>query len=98
MMQHQLWHRRQHKQRWACIGIDKVGPKRGVKELMAGVRAHQQESLNAEWGTADKKGFVSAPCRNVTYRESQCLKKGRRSDLFFMPSILMHTSDFMLHF
>lgn len=50
MMQHRIWHRRQHKQRWACIGIDKVGPKRGAKELMAGVRAQQQESLNAEGG------------------------------------------------
>lgn len=40
-MTRRLWQRRQGKQRRSCIGIDKVSPERGAKELMAGVSARQ---------------------------------------------------------
>lgn len=98
MMQHRIWHCRQHKQRWACIGIDKVGPKRGAKELMAGVRAQQQESLNAEGGCRGQERICVNALPKCHVSSESMFKEGRRSDLFFIPSILMHTSDFMLHF
>lgn len=60
---------------------------------------HTNRNLSTQRGGEDKKGFVSAHGRNVTYPQSQCLKKGEEpDDLFFIPSILMYSSDFLMQF
>lgn len=87
VMQHRLWHRRQRKQRRGCIGIDKVGPQSKKREVVDGwCPRHRNHSTQREG--EHKKGFVSAPCRNVTYPQSQCLKK---AGWFIFHSVNTHT-------
>lgn len=77
MMQHRLWHCRQHKQRLGCISIDKVDSKRHANEGADG------------WCPSWPIGGRS---KKKKYPQSQGLEMGEDlADLFFIPSILMHS-------
>lgn len=90
MMQHRLWHSQHRKQRWGCIGIDKVDQKPCAKELMAGVPAHQQGSLNTEGEQRQERICVSTLQKCHVSTESM-FKEGKRTDLFIFHDINTHT-------